>query len=60
MFRALFVCADGDCAEVFEAFGPLEELETLACECGCTLELLEIADLDEPVPERGFDLIPLR
>ena len=60
MFRALLVCADGDCAEVFEAYGPLEELEALACDCGCTLELLEIADLEGPALERGFDLIPLR
>ena len=52
------MCADADCAEVFEAYGSLEELEALACDCGCTLELLEISELDgEP---EGFDLIPLR
>ena len=58
VFRALLICSDEGCAELFEAFGALEELEALACDCGCTLELLEISELDgEP---EGFDLIPLR
>ena len=60
MFRALLVCADGDCAEVFEAYGSLEELEAIACECGCSLELLEISDHDAEPAAAGFDLIPLR
>jgi hypothetical protein len=59
MFRALFRCAESECAEVFEAYGPLEELEALACDCGCTLELLEIAEVDEPVPPGRFVLLPL-
>jgi hypothetical protein len=60
MFRALLLCADGDCAEAFEAYGSLEELEALACDCGCSLELLEISETDEPAPAGGFALIPLR
>jgi hypothetical protein len=59
MFRALLLCADGDCAEVFEAYGSLEELEALACDCGCSLELLEISEAEEPAPADGFVLIPL-
>jgi dihydroorotase len=59
MFRALLRCAEDDCAEVFEAYGSLEELEALACECGCALELLEISDADEPAPAAGFVLMPL-
>jgi dihydroorotase len=58
VFRALLVCAEGDCAEVFEAYGSLEELEALACDCGCSLELLEISETDEQ--REGFELIPLR
>ena len=58
VFRALLLCADGDCAEVFEAYGSLEELEALACDCGCSLELLEISETDER--REGFELIPLR
>jgi hypothetical protein len=60
MFRAILICGDGDCAEAFEAYGRLEELEALACECGCTLELLEISETDEPAPAAGFALTPLR
>jgi dihydroorotase len=57
MFRALLLCAEDDCAEVFEAYGSLQELEALACDCGCSLELLEISEAD--VEERGFSLVPL-
>ena len=60
MFRAVLICADDGCAEAFEAYGSLEELEALACDCGCTLELLEIAEADGPVPSGGFVLTPLR
>jgi dihydroorotase len=60
MFRALLICGESDCAEVFEAYGPLEELEALACDCGCSFELLELSEHDEPAPARGFELIPLR
>jgi hypothetical protein len=59
MFRAMLLCADGECAEVFEAYGSLEELEALACDCGCSLELLEISEADEPTPAGGFVLTPL-
>jgi hypothetical protein len=54
MFRALLICSDEECAELFEAYGTLEELAALACDCGCALEILtlEEAGRDEP----GFDL----
>lgn len=58
VFRALLVCAEGDCADVFEAYGSFEELEALACDCGCSLELLEISDVEDA--REGFELIPLR
>ena len=60
VFRALLVCADDDCAEVFEAYGSLPELEALACDCGCSLELLEISETDELTAASGFTLTPLR
>jgi hypothetical protein len=59
MFRALLLCSEGDCAEVFEAYGSLEELETLACDCGCSLELLEISEVEQHL-ERGFTLAPIQ
>ena len=54
------ICGDGDCAETFEAYGPLDELEALACACGCVLEVLEISEVGEPDAARAFELIPLR
>ena len=58
MFRALLLCADADCAEAFEAYGTLEELEALACDCGCSLELIEVSEIDD-APARGFTLTPV-
>ena len=58
MFRAVLLCSDGDCAELFEAYGSLEELTALACDCGCSLELLEISEAADAAA-RGFTLMPL-
>ena len=57
VFRALLLCSDGDCAELFEAYGSLEELSALACDCGCSLELVEVADADARTD--GFELLRL-
>ena len=46
MFHALLICSDTDCAEVFDAYGTLEELEALACDC-YDIDKKEIADLDD-------------
>ena len=40
MVHVRLVCSDPDCAETFEAFGPLEEVEALACKCGCALQIV--------------------
>jgi hypothetical protein len=38
MLYAILLCTDQACAEEFEAWGELEELETMLCEgCGCAL-----------------------
>jgi hypothetical protein len=57
VFRAVLLCSDGDCAELFEAYGSLGELAALACDCGCSLELVEVAEADGR-PD-GFELVPL-
>lgn len=58
VFHALLTCSDGDCTETFEAWGTLEELEALACDCGCALAILA---LDEAaVGEAQLDLQPVR
>ena len=40
MVHVRLICSDAGCAEVFEAFGSLEEVEALACECGCSLQVI--------------------
>lgn len=55
MFYAELICSDEACAERVEAVGTLEELETLACECGCGLVLVRVAETGEPV-EVAFEL----
>jgi len=58
MFHALLICSDTDCAEVFEAYGTLEELEALACDCGCALEMFALLDTEDGTDGAfaGFEL----
>jgi hypothetical protein len=44
MLYALLVCSDDDCTDSFEAWGTLEELEALACDCGCALQLISLSE----------------
>lgn len=62
MFRAFLICSDMGCAEVFEAYGSLEELEALACDCGCSLEVIELSNVDDATPGLmvGFELSAAR
>jgi hypothetical protein len=47
VFHALLICSDEACAEELEAFGTrLEELEALACECGCALQMLAVSEIE--------------
>ena len=50
MFVARLICSDESCAAETEARAPtLRELETLACDCGCALEVVGWPDwVDEP------------
>jgi hypothetical protein len=56
VFHALLICSDEACAEELEAYGTgLEELEAMACECGCALQLLAVSGIEferaaRPVP----------
>lgn len=40
MVRAVLICSDDDCTAAYEAYGPLEEIEALACSCGCGLAVV--------------------
>ena len=53
MYVARLVCSDADCAELSTAETlTLRELETLVCDCGCSLEIIGFPDVAaEPLAE---------
>jgi len=58
VFIALLVCSESGCPETLEAHAPtLAELESLACECGCALQVLGWPDW-EPQPPARLRLAP--
>ena len=59
LVRARLFCSDSRCAAAFEAVGPLEELEALACSCGGGLELVGFPDEADRPPHGRFELVPL-
>jgi hypothetical protein len=47
VFHALLICSDEACAEELEAYGMrLEELEALACECGCAMQVIAVSEVE--------------
>ena len=61
MYIARLICSDPDCTERIVAEAEtLAELETLACECGCGLDLIGIPDWIEEngVQDDGSVAIP--
>lgn len=47
VLHALLICTDEACAEEIEAYGTrLEELEALACECGCALQIIAVSEVE--------------
>ena len=60
MVHARLTCSEDECTEVYEAYGPLEEVAALACECGCGLEIIGWPDPDEEVATAGrLELVPV-
>jgi hypothetical protein len=57
MLHALLICSDEECTDSFEAWGTLEELEALACDCGCTLQVISLSELGGV--EAQLDLAPV-
>ncbi len=55
MLVALLICSDGECDAVYEAWGDGRELAALACDCGCTLQVVRLTYSDEP-DGRGVEL----
>ena len=59
MVRARLFCSDPRCAAAFEAIGPIEELEALACSCGGGLEIIGFPEESERPRFGSFELLPL-
>jgi hypothetical protein len=57
--RARLFCSDPACAAAFEAIGPIEELEALACSCGGGLEVIGFPAKSEWPAHGSFELLPL-
>ena len=50
MVHVLLTCHDSRCRAVYEAYGALEQLEELTCDCGCALQIVRsLGDVDERV-----------
>jgi hypothetical protein len=62
MLVARLICSDEDCAaEAVAEAATLRELETLACDCGCALELIGWPDdAGEPVAAVISLLVPTK
>ena len=56
MFHALLICSDEDCTDSFEAWGTLEELEALACECGCALAVISLSEAGDDERRAAYEL----
>ncbi len=60
MVRALLTCSEDECTDVYEVYGPLGEIEALACDCGCGLAIVGWPDTtDELAASSGVELLPL-
>ena len=50
MVHVLLTCHDSRCRAVYEAYGALEQLKELTCDCGCALQIVRsLGDVDERV-----------
>jgi hypothetical protein len=58
MFHALLICTDDGCEALYEAWGSLEEIESLACDCHCTLQVVRWAE-ERDGDGQGIELVPL-
>jgi hypothetical protein len=63
MFLALLICSDEACTHELEAWGTLEELDALACDCGCALQVIALSDVElvdpAPPPVAAYEWLPL-
>jgi hypothetical protein len=56
MLYALMICSDEDCIDELEASGSLEELESAACDCGCTMQVVSVSEVEFQETAGGYAL----
>jgi hypothetical protein len=56
MVYALLVCSDDACTDELEGWGTLEELEALACDCGCAMQVISVSDVEFEEPAWNYAL----
>jgi hypothetical protein len=57
---ARLFCSDRHCAAMYEARGPIEELEALVCSCGAGLAIVGWPEpVEAPGGDDGFEMLPL-
>ncbi|MEA2409831.1 MAG: hypothetical protein QOC77_392 [Thermoleophilaceae bacterium] len=61
MFLALLICSDESCTEELETWGTLDELESMACDCGCALQVISVSEVEfvEAEPPAYYPALPL-
>jgi hypothetical protein len=59
ILKARLFCSDSRCAAAFEAIGPIEELEALACSCGGGLEITGFPEETGAAVQGKFELFVL-
>jgi hypothetical protein len=63
MFLALLNCSDEACTHEIESWGTLDELEALACDCGCALQVIALSEVEfveaAPPPVPADEWLPL-
>jgi hypothetical protein len=47
MLYATLICSDPDCAAEFEGWGDPDDFDAMACECGCTVEVIAFCEYRE-------------
>ena len=57
MVHARLICSGEECTNVYEAWGPLDELQALACDCGCSLEIVAWPDPIEDEEAAELELL---
>jgi hypothetical protein len=56
MHLSLLICSDDRCTDELEAAGSLEEVEAIACDCGCVMQVVSVSDVEfeESAPGHGL------